>query len=475
MTTNDTFSAALSPLDGRYRRTVEPLARWLSEEGLNQTRIEVEVAWMAFALAQGLIPGVEPLTEEQIEYLLSLDVISDAETKQKRADLEAETQHDVKAIEYLVRNHMEQAPSKDLSHLVELVHFLCTSEDINNLAQALTVQRAVTQVWLPAATGLLNQVNAMASEYAQVPMIARTHGQPATPTTLGKELKVFSWRMKRQLDRIAAAEYFGKFNGATGTYSAHATVLPDADWLNLSQEFVESLGLEWNPVTTQIEPHDWQVELYDSVIHFNRVAHDLATDCWSYISLGYFQQATEGSTGSSTMPHKVNPIRFENAEANLEMSDGVFEVLTSSLSTTRLQRDLSDSSIQRNVGVAFGYSLLAIDNLTRGLKQLTANAPLMAEDLERHPEVLSEVIQQALRFAALVRGTEDEGDLTQGDAPGKTEPYLLLKELTRGRETKLEDLREVVDNADLPKDLAKTLREMTPATYVGLAAEIADL
>lgn len=458
--------SALSPLDGRYREITEPLGRWLSETGLNQARIDVEVAWMLFLLQRELIPAMEPLTPAQVDYLRSINIFTDEARRTRLAELEAETRHDVKAVEYLIRESLPEAPDGGLDHLAELVHFLCTSEDINNLAYALTVRAAVEQVWLPQAEALRDELLAMARRYADVPMLARTHGQPATPTTMGKEIGVFAARMTRALGRVRGAEYLGKLNGATGTYSAHVSVLPAVDWVQVSREFVESLGLTANLVTTQIEPHDWQVELYSAVTHFNRVAHNLATDCWGYISLGYFRQnlAGQGSTGSSTMPHKVNPIRFENAEANLEMSEGVFEVLSRTLATARFQRDLSDSSMQRNIGVAFGYSLVALDNLRRGLASLQLDRDLLAAELDDHPEVLSEAVQQALRL----------GSLTNPDDDGP-EPYLLLKQLTRGRTVSLEDLREVIAGAGLPEELEQTLLQMTPADYVGLAEDLARL
>ena len=498
MTDKHTFSPALSPLDGRYRDAVAPLTTWLSEEGLNQSRIQVEVAWMIFALNRRLIPGLEPLTEDQLHHLRSLHLFTDQAARERLAAFERETRHDVKAVEYLIRHHLESMPSpaKNASEnngdhsLAELVHFLCTSEDINNLAYALAVKQAITTVWLPAAEGLQRQIMEMSRRYARVPMLGRTHGQPATPTTVGKELRVFGERMSERIARIRRTSYRGKFNGATGTFSAHTAVLPDVDWMETSRAFVESLGLHWSPVTTQIEPHDWQIELYGEITHFNRIAHNLATDTWGYISLGYFRQnlAGQGSTGSSTMPHKVNPIRFENAEANFEMSDGILETLSRSLATTRFQRDLSDSSLQRNIGVGLGYSLVGIDALNKGLQHLEVDTEKTAADLHQHPEVLAEAIQQALRLATLVSqgpgtGWETDGGTDAGsdaDMPDSAhsvaapDPYLLLKELTRGKQVNLEALREVVREAALPESLRDTLLEMEPADYVGLATELAE-
>lgn len=485
MTDESAFTPALSPLDGRYRAVVAPLATWLSEEGLNQSRIQVEVAWMVFVLNRHLVPHLEPLTEDQLRHLRSLHLFTDQDARERLAAFERETRHDVKAVEYLIREHLKTMPSaiKDAENtsLAELVHFLCTSEDINNLAYALSIKQAITTVWLPVAQGLQRQVLEMSQRYARVPMLARTHGQPATPTTVGKELRVFAQRMSDRITRVQGIDYRGKFNGATGTFSAHAAVLPDVDWFETSRAFVESLGLHWNPWTTQIEPHDWQIELYGEIIHFNRIAHNLATDAWAYISLGYFRQALagQGSTGSSTMPHKVNPIRFENAEANLEMSDGVLETLSRSLATTRFQRDLSDSSLQRNIGVGLGYSLVALDSLVRGLEHLDVNVEKTAADLRQHPEVLAEAIQQALRLAMLSapQGVDDEPQILdpQSDEPRSADPYLLLKDLTRGKKVTLEALREVIQGAQLPDALEETLVTMEPADYVGLAAELAEL
>jgi adenylosuccinate lyase len=343
------------------------------------------------------------------------------------------------------------------------VHIFCTSEDINNLSYALTVRSAVVDVWLPAARGLVADLAAMAAENAEVPMLARTHGQAATPVTLGKELAVTVARLRRQLDRVEATEYRGKINGATGTYGAHAISVPGTDWPAVAEQFVTGLGLTFNPLTTQIEAHDWQAELYADVARFNRILHNLATDVWTYISLGYFVQnlAAQGSTGSSTMPHKVNPIRFENAEANLEISTALLDTLASTLVTSRLQRDLTDSSTQRNIGTAFGHSLLAIDNVRRGLAGLDVNAEAMARDLDGNWEVLGEAVQQAMRAASIAGAT------------GMEDPYERLKELTRGRKVDGEAMRGFIGSLGLPADVEARLLSLTPATYVGLSAELA--
>ncbi len=325
------------------------------------------------------------------------------------------------------------------------------------------VQGAVRQVWLPRASRLVEMVATMASDLRDMPLLAHTHGQPATPTTMGKELAVLAHRLGRQLRRIEAADYLGKLNGATGTYGAHLAAVPEADWPQLSRGFVESLGLEWNPLTTQIESHDWQAELYADLARFNRILHNLCTDVWTYISMGYFAQVRgQGTVGSSTMPHKVNPIRFENAEANLEVSNALLDVLGSTLVTSRLQRDLTDSSMQRNIGSAFGHSLLAIDNAERGLAGLDAAPAAMAADLDGNWEVLGEAVQSAMRALG-----------AQGVA-GMENPYERLKELTRGRRITGADLREFVAGLGLPDDVAARLSAMTPATYVGAAPELVD-
>ena len=350
-----------------------------------------------------------------------------------------------------------------LSNVGELVHFALTSEDVNNLCYALMVRGAVQQVWLPAASALADQLAALADEHRGLPMLALTHGQPATPTTLGKELAVLAHRLRRQLRRIASDEVLGKLNGATGTFGAHLAAVPGADWQQVSRTFVERLGLVWNPLTTQIESHDWQSELYADVARFNRIAHNLATDAWTYISRGVFVQVpVAGATGSSTMPHKVNPIRFENAEANLEISSALFDALSATLVTSRLQRDLTDSTTQRNIGPAFGHSLLALDNLRRGLAALHVDEALLARELDENWEVLAEPVQSAMRAAA-VAGVE-----------GMENPYERLKELTRGRRLTADDMRGFIASLGLPDELAARLSALTPATYTGLAADLVD-
>jgi adenylosuccinate lyase len=455
---------ALGALDGRYRTAIAPLVDHLSEPALNRARIHVEIEWLIHLIQQQVVPGVRSLTDDEVTRLRAIvDDFGQAEIEEMAAT-ERVTAHDVKAVEYFLKKRLaEIAPAESDAGLAELIHFCCTSEDINNLSYAVMVQGAVAQVWLPSATALVEQVATMASDLRDVPLLAHTHGQPATPTTMGKELGVLAWRLQRQLRRIEDAEYLGKLNGATGTYGAHLAAVPEADWEAISESFVEGLGLTWNPLTTQIESHDWQAELYADIARFNRVLHNLCTDVWTYISMGYFAQVRgQGTVGSSTMPHKVNPIRFENAEANLEVSNALLDVLASTLVQSRLQRDLTDSSMQRNIGTAFGHSLLAIDNVSRGLAGLDAVPEAMAADLDANWEVLGEPIQSAMR-ALGARGV-----------PGMEEPYERLKELTRGRRIGQAELVEFVRGLGLPSDVEERLAAMTPATYVGLAPSLVD-
>ena len=445
---------ALGALDGRYRPVVAPLAEHLSEAALNRRRVQVEVEWLIHLTGTGAVPGLRRLSEVEVERLRRLTTDFDAASVTELAETERVTLHDVKAVEYYVKRRLQGTSLSDVS---EAVHLFCTSEDINNLAYALMVRGAVQEVWLPAARELAGDVGALAREHRDLPMLARTHGQPATPTTIGKELAVLAHRLGRQLRRIAAADYLGKLNGATGTYSAHVVAAPNTDWQHVSRTFVEGLGLVWNPLTTQIESHDWQAELYADLARFNRILHNLCTDVWTYISLGYFVQVRgHGTVGSSTMPHKVNPIRFENAEANLEVSSALFDVLGATLVTSRLQRDLTDSSMQRNIGTAFGHSLLAIDNVRRGLAGLDVDPAATARDLDNAWEILGEAVQSVMR----VHGLE--------------QPYERLKELTRGRRVDGALMREFISGLGLPPDAEKRLLALTPAGYIGLASLLVD-
>jgi adenylosuccinate lyase len=449
----------LSPLDGRYRAAVSELGDFLSEAGLNRARVRVEVEWLLYLTSHRMF-GSERLSEEQASALRALVADFGQAEIDRLATLEATTRHDVKAVEYLVREKLHQLGLDDIA---ELTHFACTSEDVNNLSYALTVKSAVTEVWLPKLRAVIEALRTLAVELRDASMLARTHGQPATPTTMGKELAVFVHRLGRIAAQVEASEYLGKFSGATGTFSAHLAADPDADWPAISEEFVTSLGLTWNPLTTQIESHDWQAELYGRIAHANRVLHNLATDVWTYISLGYFRQIPQaGATGSSTMPHKINPIRFENAEANLELSSALLDSLASTLVTSRLQRDLTDSTTQRNIGVGLGHSLLALDNIQRGLTEIALDEDALARDLDANWEVLGEAIQTVIR-AEVAAGRSSISD-----------PYAMLKQLTRGKRVDRDGLAAFIQTLDISSDAKARLLALTPAGYVGLASQLVD-
>jgi adenylosuccinate lyase len=449
----------ISPLDGRYRAAVSELGKHLSEAGLNRARVHVEVEWLIFLTDRKLF-GSTSLEANQIASLRALVTDFGQAEIDELATLEATTRHDVKAVEYLVRHKLE---ALGLTTVAELTHFACTSEDINNLAYALTIGSAVREIWHPRLAAVVEKLRSLSIEHRSVAMLAHTHGQPATPTTVGKEFAVFVHRLERQLRHVEATTYLGKFSGATGTFAAHVAADSSQNWPALSREFVVGLGLDWNPLTTQIESHDWQAELYLRMSHSNRILHNLCTDIWTYISMGYLTQIPlAGATGSSTMPHKINPIRFENAEANLELSSALLESLSQTLVTSRLQRDLTDSTTQRNVGVAFGHSLLALDNILRGLSEFSIAHEALAADLDSNWEILGEAIQTVIR-AEITAGRSSIAD-----------PYAMLKELTRGRRIGQLELVEFIDKLDIGDEAKASLRTLTPAGYSGLAAELVD-
>jgi adenylosuccinate lyase len=449
----------LSPLDGRYSVSVHGLSEHLSEAALNRARVHVEVAWLLYLTDHELFGST------RIDQFLAQDLRAFAANFGPKeiaelALLESNTRHDVKAVEYLVRAKLAEL---GLTGVAELTHFACTSEDINNLAYAITIGSAVQEVWLPRFVSVISTLKALAVEHRSAAMLAHTHGQPATPTTLGKELAVFVRRLETVHQRIASTRYFGKFSGATGTFAAHVVADAEQDWPAISREFVTSLGLDWNPLTTQIEPHDWQCELYAAISHANRILHNLCTDLWAYISLGYLTQVPEaGATGSSTMPHKINPIRFENAEANLELSSALFESLAQTLVTSRLQRDLTDSTTQRNIGVAFGHSLLALANIEKGLGEFSVNSDRLAADLDDNWEILGEAIQTVIR-----------AEITAGNS-SIADPYDLLKGLTRGHKVGKPELLAFIDGLDISISAKAKLRALTPSSYVGLASELVE-
>jgi len=449
----------LSPLGGRYHPETAELQEFFSEAALHRLRVKVEIEWL-IELCHSKVGNTKPLSQEQIRKLRdSIQNFSSADVEKIKL-LEETTKHDVKAVEYFVRQTLV---SHELEHLEELVHFGCTSEDINNVAYALATKDALQKSWLPAFDSVLDYLTQLAREWKKLPMLARTHGQPATPTTLGKEFAVFSSRLNWIRQRITEVPHRAKFSGATGTYSAHVAAEPGHDWRLISREFIGQLGLEQNPLTTQIEPHDAAAAILYSISHANRIFHNLATDIWLYISIGYLKQAPEaGASGSSTMPHKVNPIRFENAEANLEISNFLLEGIASTLTTSRLQRDLTDSSTQRNIGVAFGHSLLAIKNIGKGLLEVSPDKNALKADLEGNWNVLAEAIQTVMR-SEIVRGNSSAKD-----------PYAILKSLTRGEDLDSHKIELIIDKLELSSSAKNRLKKLSPEDYVGLSSELVD-
>lgn len=448
----------LSPLDGRYHSAVAEIGLHLSEAGLNRARVHVEIEWIIRLVDEGMF-AAKLSAEDRIALRDVASKFGDADVE-RIAELEATTKHDVKAVEYFVRENLDRL---GLSRIAELTHFACTSEDINNLSYGITLGTAVREVWRPALDGLVDQLTKLARAERDTAMLSRTHGQAATPTTFGKEIAVFVHRLNSLRNAIDDVRLSGKFSGATGTFSAHVVAAPEVDWIRVSREFVESLGLVWNPLTTQIESHDAQAALLTRISHVNRVLHNLCTDMWTYISQGFITQTpVAGATGSSTMPHKVNPIRFENAEANLEIASALGDALAATLVTSRLQRDLTDSTTQRNLGVALGHSLLAISNIRAGLREIAVNHDALAADLDANVEVLAEAIQTVLR-AERAAGTTTIDN-----------PYELLKDLTRGKRLTVDDLRSFINGLEMSAAGKARLLELTPATYVGLSSKLVD-
>jgi len=442
---------SLSPLDGRYGDRLKGLSTFFSEWALIKYRVHVEVEWLIAMAERPEIEHVRPFSREETDFLRALVLEFDDEQAQRIKDIEAETRHDVKAVEYYVR---ESIAGTSLEDVTESVHFCCTSEDINNLAYALMLKDGMHEEWLPKAQELITAASDLASETADIPMLSRTHGQSATPTTIGKELAVFVARWQRQIDQVADSEYLGKFNGAVGNYNAHLVVYPDVPWEAAARHFVEDrLGLTFNPLTIQIEPHDYMAELFHRIMRFNTVLLDFDRDMWSYISLGYFRQKVVGTeVGSSVMPHKVNPIDFENSEANVGISNALLDHLAGKLQISRQQRDLSDSSAVRNVGVAIGHSLLAVQSALQGLGRVEVDQDAVRADLDGAWEVLAEAVQMVMRRAGLEN------------------PYDQIKALTRGQAITQETMEDLIRNLDLPDDDKLRLLALTPSDYVGLAA-----
>jgi adenylosuccinate lyase len=444
---------AVSPLDGRYGRATAALRAICSEYGLIYYRVLVEIRWLQVLAEHPAITEVPPFTtgaNALLEKVISDFSEADA---QRVKDIEATTNHDVKAVEYFLKEKV--TGNDEIQAVGEFIHFACTSEDINNLSHALILAAARQDVLLPKADAIIAAIDDLAIRYADVAMLARTHGQPASPTTLGKEMANVAQRLRRQRQQIASVELLGKINGAVGNYNAHIASYPEVDWPQVAESFVTSLGLGWNAYTTQIEPHDYIAELFDAVARFNTILIDFDRDIWSYISLGYFRQkVVEGEVGSSTMPHKVNPIDFENSEGNLGIANAVLGHLAAKLPVSRWQRDLTDSTVLRNVGVGIGYSVLAYSSTLRGIGKLQADVDAIAEDLDHHWEVLAEAVQTVMRRYGIEK------------------PYEKLKALTRGKkDITAESLREFVATLDIPEPAKQSLLAMTPATYIGNAAD----
>ena len=442
---------AISPIDGRYAAKTEPLRAIFSEYGLIRHRVTVEVRWLQ-ALSQNAEIVEVPVFSAAADSALD-DIVTQFDPAQasRIKEIERTTNHDVKAFEYFLKERVAGNP--ELNAVSEFIHFACTSEDINNLSHALMLKAGREQVLLPGVNEILELITTLAHTQADTPMMSRTHGQPASPTTLGKEFANVAYRLQRQIKQIEAIELMGKMNGAVGNYNAHISAYPDCDWPAIARQFVESMGLAWNPYTTQIEPHDYIAELFDAQMRLNTILIDFSRDIWSYISIGYFKQRTiAGEVGSSTMPHKVNPIDFENAEGNLGIANAILAHLAQKLPISRWQRDLTDSTVLRNLGTGFGHVLIALDSLKRGLSKLEINAAAMAADLDNNWEVLAEPIQTVMRRY------------------GIDQPYEKLKALTRGQKIDAAAIREFVETLDMPDAARRELIALTPASYIGNAA-----
>jgi len=443
---------AISPLDGRYASKVTELTECFSEYALMRNRVKVEILWLLALCNEPGIPECRMVTPDEEQQLRNLvDQFTPDEAEKIKA-IEAITNHDVKAVEYYIK---EQIAGSSLENIAEFIHFACTSEDINNLSHALMLKDGL-EALLPLQDDIIQAVRKLAAQFKSVPMLARTHGQTASPTTIGKELAVFTVRLQKQTAKIVAVEILGKLNGAVGNFNAHLAAYPKVDWVNLARGVIETeLGLTQNLFTTQIEPHDYMAELFDALTRWNTILIDLNRDLWTYISMAYFGQKTvKGEVGSSTMPHKVNPIDFENSEGNCGLANAIFTHLSQKLPISRLQRDLTDSTVLRNMGVGFGYSMIAYRSTIKGLAKLKLNEQKLAQDLDQAWEVLSEPIQTVMRKAGIEK------------------PYEKLKELTRGNVIDRETIRVFIEGLELPEADKKRLLAMTPAGYIGLAPDI---
>jgi adenylosuccinate lyase len=443
---------SLSPLDGRYLEKVRELSCYFSESALMQYRIKVEAEYLIALSEEPSIKGVKRFSASEKAKVRSLYQKFSGKDANEIKKIERVTNHDVKAVEYFMKRKLERTALKKYT---EFIHFACTSEDINNLAYAMMLKDSIRDIMIPYLTKVQKELVKKAKQWKKIPMLARTHGQPATPTTLGKELFVFAKRLERQINQLRKQEYLGKFSGATGTFAAHKAAYPGVNWQKFAIKFIRSLKLTPNLVTAQIEPHDFQAEIYHNVARCNTIGIDLARDTWLYISQNYFgQKLKAGEVGSSTMPHKVNPIDFENAEGNFGLSNAFLIHLANTLPISRLQRDLTDSTIQRNIGSAFGYSLLACKSLLKGLSKLTVNKSVLRSDLDNNLEVLAEALQTVMRRY------------------GVEKPYEKLKKLTRGKRITRKDLDSFIDTLKIPVAEKKRLKKLTPATYIGIAEKL---
>ena len=452
--TNPTSLFALSPIDGRYASKTAPLRSICSEYGLFYYRTVVEIRWFQTLAQHSGITECPPLSDAADAFLEKIIRDFSEEDGLRIKALEATTNHDMKAVEYFLKERFAKEPS--LAPYGEFIHFACTSEDINNLAYGLMLKEARQTVLLPTITTIIHEITALAHRYADVAMLSRTHGQPASPTTLGKEMAVFVHRLRRQQQQLQTCSILGKINGAVGNFNAHHAAYPDINWLTISEAFVTSLGLQWNPFTTQIEPHDSVAEYAMCLERFNTIVVDFARDIWGYIAQGYFKQRLkEGEVGSSTMPHKVNPIDFENAEGNCLIANAMLGFLGKQLPNSRWQRDLVDSTLQRNIGAALGHCLVAYESLLKGIKKLDLNAAALQQDLDHNWEVLGEALQTVMRRY------------------GIEAPYEKLKALTRGKSITEKALNTFIDTLALPEAVKERLKTLTPHSYLGIAAELA--
>lgn len=446
---------ALSPIDGRYQDKAATLRPIFSEFGLLKFRVTVEVRWLQKLASHAQISEVPHLSQHANDYLNQIVANFSIEDAQRIKTIERTTNHDVKAVEYFLKEKCEALP--ELQAINEFIHFACTSEDINNTSHALMLKTARETVLLPEWKKLIDAVEELANRYKQIPLLSRTHGQPASPTTLGKEMANVAYRLKRQYKQLENLEILAKINGAVGNYNAHLSAYPDIDWHTFSQEFITSLGVTWNPYTTQIEPHDYIAEFFDCVARFNTILIDFDRDMWGYIALNHFKQRTiAGEIGSSTMPHKVNPIDFENSEGNLGLANAVMAHLGAKLPISRWQRDLTDSTVLRNLGVGLGYALIAYAATLKGISKLEVNEQHLLDELDQNWEVLAEPIQTVMRRYGIEK------------------PYEKLKELTRGKRVDGEAMRQFVDGLALPEDEKTRLKQMTPASYIGYAVELVE-